>query len=84
MARESSIEPSQRRLLKSSSLRYHSSRKRYHLRISASIFGTIYGYQIRYHPEKSKADDPRDTNHVFGKFYDPLIADSMIHRPDSA
>ena len=34
--------------------------------------------------EMSKAVVSRDAEFVFGKFYDPLIADSMIHRPDSA
>ena len=36
------------------------------------------------HPRISKAVDPRDVNHVFGTFYDPFIADSMIHQSDSA
>ena len=31
----------------------------------------------------SIAVESRAAEFVFGKFYDPLIADSMIHRPDS-
>ncbi len=45
--RESRIELSQRMLLKTSSFWYHSRRKRYHLKISASFSVTIHGYQTR-------------------------------------
>ena len=34
--------------------------------------------------EMSKAVASRDAEFVFGNFYDPLITDSTIHRPDSA
>jgi hypothetical protein len=53
-------------------------------RVPVSSSGTIHGYQNRYHLEMSKAVVSRDAEFVFGKFYDPLLADGMIGRPDSA